>query len=289
MSSYAGESPLKKVPKNSDSKFIVRLSSGDLLSGKIVDFVDSGTEGEGIKLKTEIGTATIYASQIVEIEEIRDYNRQSHRVFLMPTAEPIRNNHFIGAFQLLFLYAGAGIGDVISITAGRTIVPIIPGSDQISLINFKATVYKENNDATIEGIKVAIGGNYAWLGSANPMLNLYTVGTFTGEKTAVSAMIFAKTNGADIMTLRAGSIGETFMTYTNGTFGAAVGIDTKLTSRNDLRAIVEIWNNDLNKPQNTAFALGIRLANSSVSADFGLALFTQPFIIPFTSFSWTPF
>jgi hypothetical protein len=50
-----------------------------------------------------------------------------------------------------------------------------------------------------------------------------------------------------------------------------------------------LWNSDITKPSNSGILLGFRIGNSNVSADFGLAIFTTPYFIPFTSFVWTPF
>jgi hypothetical protein len=35
--------------------------------------------------------------------------------------------------------------------------------------------------------------------------------------------------------------------------------------------------------------LGLRVSNTAVSADFGMAFFTAPAIAPYFGFSWTPF
>ena len=97
-------------------------------------------EGEGIKFSTEIGTATIYEDQILEIKKVKNYYRQDHRIYLLPTANPIGNNHFIGNFELLMFYAGAGISDIVSITAGRTFMPSIRSDQQLSVANAKVTL-----------------------------------------------------------------------------------------------------------------------------------------------------
>jgi hypothetical protein len=77
--------------------------------------------------------------------------------------------------------------------------------------------------------------------------------------------------------------------YEDGSFGLALGVDTHLSAWKDVRIIGELWNSNISKPTDTGVLLGVRLGNTKFSADFGLALFTSPFLLPFTSFSWTPF
>ena len=79
------------------------------------------------------------------------------------------------------------------------------------------------------------------------------------------------------------------MKYENGNVGIALGLDTRIGSSRTLHFIGELWNSNITKPTNTAVLLGLRLAGQSVSADFGLAFFTQPFAAPFMSFVFTPF
>ena len=91
---------LDGVDRRGDTRYAVRFAEknqqgGELLIGTVVDIVSDEKEGKGIKLKTAIGTATIYESQIVEITALDDLYRHAHRVFLLPTAEPIKGNHFI--------------------------------------------------------------------------------------------------------------------------------------------------------------------------------------------------
>ncbi|MBK9246539.1 MAG: hypothetical protein IPM69_00115 [Ignavibacteria bacterium] len=116
----------------------MRLKTGDILTGYIVELVTDETEGAGIKIKTAIGIATIYAKQIADLRLQEEANRHSHRLYIMPTAEPIGSNHFIGNYEGVFLYAGAG-WKFLSVTAGRTFVPTVPSSEQFSVMTAKAT------------------------------------------------------------------------------------------------------------------------------------------------------
>lgn len=271
-------------------KYYLRLVNGDILSGVLVDVFDDEEQGEAIKIKTAVGTATVYASQIAELTLMEKVYPHSHRVFIMPTADPISSNHFVGLYELFLLYGGAGIADIVSITAGRTIIPTIPSSDQVSLVNVKATLYREDN-ATMPGhISFALGANLAWLNAPNQLLNLYGVGTFTGARARITGVLFYKARGEDVVLAQAGTIGSTFINYEKGSVGIGVGLDTKLTDgRYDVHVIGELWNHNIARPTNTAVLLGIRLWNTTFSADFGLTFFTAPAVVPVANFVWTPF
>lgn len=284
------ESVFDDVQLGDDVEYVVRLQNGDVLSGSVVRFVSDAQEGEGIKLKTSIGTATIYANQIIDMYERRERYRHGHRIFVMPTAAPIGNDHFIGDFELLVLYGGVGIGDIVSITAGRSVIPTVQASDQFSVVNAKATLLQSASDNDLYGgISVAVGGNLAYLNADNPMSHIYGVATFTKKRTSFSAMIFTKTGGDNLSIVELGDIGDFSVPYANGSLGIGLGIDTKFTHRHDLHFIAEFWSVDIDKLTNVALLLGVRLGNESVSADFGFAVFTEPIAAPFASFSWTPF
>lgn len=281
-------SVLSRIIPSETLQYVLRLTNGDKLTGTILEKSQNEKELFSIKFRTSIGTATIDETQIVEITPLAYLYRHNHRVFLMPTAEPIGSNHFIGNFELLLLYGGFGVSDWLSITAGRTMIPSIPSGDQASTINAKATVYSEQADNST-AISLALGTNVAYLNYDHRLLNIYTVGTFTGSRSRITAMLFYKAGGEDFMTIRAGTYGLADMKYSAGAFGVGVGLDTKFTSWHGVHFIGELWNNDVGRPTNSALLLGFRLCNSTISADFGIAVFTQPAFAPFTSFSWTPF
>lgn len=287
---YAAPVSLEGIRPNTEIRYYARLTNGDVLTGAIVDVFDDEQEGPAIKMKTAIGTATIYASQIEELSPVEQVYPHSHRVFIMPTAEPIGDNHFVGLYELLFLYGGAGIADIVSVTAGRSIAPSVPASEQLSVINVKATVYREEQHDMPGSVSFALGANFAWLNDRNRLINLYGVGTFTGARARITGTLFYKAAGNDVVTARAGTIGSTDITYIRGAFGVGVGLDTRLTnSRNDVHVLAELWNHDVSRPSNTAILLGLRLWNTTFSADFGIAFFTAPAIAPMVSFVWTPF
>ena len=278
-----------KGEKIVDNKpYYLRLTNGNILTGEIVEIFIDEKDGEAVKIKTVIGTATVYAKQIAAFRLVEESYRQTHRVFLMPTAEPIGNNHFIGAFEGVFLYAGVG-WEWLSVTAGRTFVPTISGSEQFSLMTAKATVYHADNENMPGGMSIAVGGSLAFLNAKNQIQNIFANATFTLTRTRLTGLLFYKAGNESFFTATAGTIGAANVKYNNGAFGIGLGLDTKLSEWNDLHFIAEGWNNDIELPFNSAALLGIRIANTALSADFGVIAFTAPAVVPFISFSWTPF
>jgi hypothetical protein len=288
LSAHADEGILKDFKPEKDVKYIIELNNGDIFSGTYSEMVNSPDDGQGIKLKTELGTATIYESQIKYIKTERDFYRHNHRVFLMPTAEPIGNNHFAGNFELLMLYGGFGIGDIVSVTAGRTLVPSIRSDQQLSVIDTKISIMDMPLSAPAYKISFAVGANLAWINSANRLVHIYGVGTVALQRSSISAALFYKGASQDIYRINLGS-NYVDMIYPDGAFGLAIGLDTRFSDYHNLHFIGELWNSYMAKPTNTAVLLGLRLCSTRFSADFGLSFFTQPFVAPFFSFVWTPF
>ncbi len=270
-----------------DEVYYVRLINGEEYSGIIRDIIEDDKNGTTLKIKLMIGTAEIACSQIAELRPFEKLYRHNHRIFLLPTADPIGDNYFLGNFELLMLYAGAGY-DRFSITAGRTIIPGISAAEQGTLLNVKATIYSEKNIAMPGGFTLAVGSNLAWLNNANQMLHFYGNGTFTMTRTRLTLAMFYKHGAEDFFTISGGRFGNFNVQYPNGALGIALGFDTKFTAMNDVHFICELWNSDLAKPMNAGALLGLRIANTHVSADFGLSVWTAPAIAPFVSFVWTP-
>ncbi len=273
-----------------DRLWYVRLVNGDILTGPVLA-VERDDQGYAIRIGVVIGRAKVYVKEIAWIEALERSYRQRHRVFIMPTAEPIRNDHFVGLWELGFLYAGAGIADIVSITAGRTFVPGLAAADQVSHINVKATLYDAPNGIVETGRQYyAAGVTGSWLGSSNFMGHVYGVATFTGARSQVSTMFFAKVSGEDFYTVNGGTLFNPFnVNYPTGSVGIGLSMDARLPDFYDLHVIGELWNNDLTRPANTMVFLGVRTTNEHVSMDFGLAVFSAPAVVPMVSFSWTPF
>jgi hypothetical protein len=286
--SFSAAGILKDFKPEKKTEYILRLNNGDVVSGFFLEFTSSADYGDAIKLRTALGNAIIYESQILEITRSEDIYRHSHRVFLLPTAEPIRNNYFIGDFEMLFLYAGFGISDYFSMTLGRTIVTGVPASEQISNLNVKFTVFSMDFDSIARNMFISVGGNLGYVNSANILEHIYVAATINLPKTSLTAVLFEKLGTNDLYTLNFNQYIQG-MYYPNGSLGLGLGLDSRFSDRHDLHFIAELWNSDLTRPSNTAIMLGFRLANTAFSADFGMAFFTQPFVAPFASFVWTPF
>jgi hypothetical protein len=269
----------------------VRLLNGDILTGKILELIEkrAGTPEEGIRLETSLGTLTIFVSEIAEITPRRNLYRHNHRAYIMPTAEPIGANHFVGLWELIFLYGGVGITDYVSITAGRTLVPFILPEEQFTLVNVKITPYSTDIDDNGNRIFTCIGGNFALANAANQFWHVYLGGTFKSTRTSITGLVFAKANQPNSYRIRAGNFFDFTTRYEQATIGLGAALDSRISDRHDLHFIGELWNANVLQPSSTAVLLGLRLANTTLSMDFGVAIFTQPFFFPFVSVAWTPF
>lgn len=272
---------------NSYKLYRVRLENGDQLTG-FITLKSNDDNGEYIELETLIGTPKIYLSEIKEIQVEDNFDRQSSRVHLMPTADPIKSNHFIGSFEALMVIAGFGISDIGSITVGRSIIPFIRAEEQITLINGKATVYGMDWASGNGGMKIGIGGNMLWLNDANNISHLFTNATFFNQRSSITIMVFSKIGAKDIYDLRINNEVESFI-FEDGATGVGLGFTSRFSERSNMYFIGELWNQNVQKPLNSGVLLGFRLSNTEVSADFGLTFFTTPIAFPFFSFSWTPF
>ncbi|MFM8569805.1 MAG: hypothetical protein ACKOB6_09410 [Candidatus Kapaibacterium sp.] len=274
-----------------NTRYMVRLDDGEQLIGTVVDVIEGDSSTAAIKLKTAIGTATIYLAQIREIRAMDDDYRHAHRIFLMPTAEPIGGDHFAGSVELLGLWAGAGIGEVASVFVARTVIPGIASREQVSVCNLKATVYEERYETMTGKMNFAVGMNLAWLNAANRITNVYAAGTFTRVRSRITGIVFGNMSGSqsDLFTATAGTLGSVLVRYPSGSIGFGIGVDTRFPGRQDLHVIAELWNSNIGSANNSLFLLGLRMANSSVSMDFGFAVVPGFTLVPVTSFAWTPF
>jgi len=279
---------VKNVVIDGETAYMIRFTSGEMVVGVVVELVGSGKQ-ESLIIKTRLGKALIAVADIAEMTLLGNLYRHNHRVYLMPTAEPIRGNHFVGAWQLLFLYGGFGVGNI-SLTGGLTLVPGLSGEEQGKLLNVKATVFSTEVDESGNRGTLALGGNLTFANSSNLIWNGYAAATFSGQRTSITALAFTKIGAPDTYTVRAGNFGQAFgLRYEAGAFGLGIGLDSRFTERQDLHVIAELWTPRLAQLSNTGLLAGLRLANTSVSMDFGLAVFPQPLVLPFVSFAWTPF
>jgi len=267
--------------------YLVKLTNGDILTGVITD-VFSDDEGMGIKISTEIGNAVVYDEQIFDIiKKIREY-KHANRIYIMPTAEPISNNHYLGAFELVFFQLGFGITDYFSFTTSRTLIPMIPAKQQITNFDAKVSFLKLGFDKNARSLGFALGGNLAFINHNNQLWHVYLNTTIDFGRTLITANVFYKAGARNYYDIHFDQY-DYQLYYPDGSFGLGLGFDSKLPKRNDLHVIGEIWNIDITRPTHTMMLLGLRICNTTFAADFGLMFFTQPFFAPFASFVWTPF
>jgi hypothetical protein len=279
---------LEKIVKLKFQEVIIRLDNGDVFSCELLDYSVENDSTIKIEVQTKIGKTTIFSNEILDIMHYQDYNRHSHRIFLLPTAEPIANNSFIGNWELLFFYLGVGFNDYISITAGRSFIPTVRYEDQISVINAKTTVFSQKWEDMPGNMSVAIGYNYTLINEKNKISNIYSALTFRTAKSVLTASVFTKLGNDDFYEVRLEN-NLTSFAYENGSFGIALGVDTRFSTTKDIHFIGEFWNSNITKPSNSGVLAGFRIGNTKLSADFGIAIFSSPVFLPFTSFSWTPF
>ncbi len=266
---------------------LVRLTTGDVLRGELLarttrDSVDA------VKVRTAIGTATIDLDQIAEICLLQRRYRHTWRTLLMPTAEPIGSNHCLMSMELLTLGTGIGIGEVGSIMLLRSIVPGIPSSHQLSVINAKATLLQADYQQLDGHLSLCVGGNLAWINAPNRLQHLWVAGTFTRVRSRLTVMAFYNLSDRDVYQVTAGTYGSVAMRYAPNAVGFGLGLDVQLPARDDVHILAELWNSDLARPYQTMLVLGIRLANTALALDAGVAISSMPVVIPLVAASWTP-
>ena len=261
-----------------DLKFLVVMKGGDSFRGNVVGHTDST-----ITVQTEFNRVTLPKSAIEEFVPLSGrYLRRPHH-FLMPTASPNGPGGFISNYELGFLYGGFGIGTGATITAGATIVPGISLASQLYHAGAKVTVEQT------EDVELAVGATYTFITTREPFAHLYAVSTTPIGTGRWSFMLFYKISGDDRAPVRIDGPGNDttrFTLFYEGALGVALGLDTPAFGRDDMGFFVEIWNNDLTNPQNTASVLGVRVFNEELSADFGLSLISGPYVLPAMSFTW---
>ncbi|MCX7879358.1 MAG: hypothetical protein N2517_01725 [Ignavibacteria bacterium] len=268
--------------------YTIRLNNGDVVEGELLGTLKDSIEGVGIRVELDFGIAKFFENQIAEIETCSKFYRHSHKYFLLPTAIGIGKNHFLGLKELFLLYGGFGIWDYFSIIAGHSMLPFISGYQQISLLNIKASIPKFEFEDVLRELHIAFGSNLGFANHNNRFIHFYGVATVLFYKTSLSTCLFYKFGSGDYYLIRYG-VNEIDVSYPDGAFGLSAGFDTRLPGFKDLRIIGEIWNINITRPTHSGIFFGIRLTNSKIATDFGLSWFTQPFLIPFVNFVWTPF
>jgi hypothetical protein len=283
------DADLQDMEIDTEVEYYVRLTNGDVVTGFLSD-VSADKQGARIQMKMAVATITIYAKDIAWIGTREQAYRSRNRGFVIPTAEPIGNDFYIGVISGAIPTVGFGLFDVGSIVFARSFIPGLSMREQFSLINLKATVYQAEN-GLIEGGRqfYAIGINGSWINDVNFIGHLYGVGTFTGTRSRVSTVLFSKSFGRDDYTVNLGSLGSSFrFPYASGTFGVGLMIDVRFPEFNDLHAMAELWGVDIARPAQSVFVLGLRKVNTSTTMDFGLGLFPGGIVAPVINFVYTP-
>ncbi len=283
---------LDELPIHSPMNYYVRLQNGDILTGKIFDYIVDKENGPGIRLQTEIGKATIYENQISEIVPMNKINKHSHRSLLLPTAKPIGPNHYAGLYELIFPAVGIGITDYVSVIGARSIIPGIFPNEQISLINAKVTFLNENLETLKDNtISMAFGVNSLWVNTNNNISHLYFVTTYETYKVRMSGLVFLKLGSPDVypFTFSPYLAGNIFLSRNSP--GAGLTMDILFNDTHNLFAFGEVWMTTFrpNSSNTVNIIAGVRMADTRVSADLGFLFTTAPALIPIAVFTWTPF
>lgn len=304
-----------KYYKNNNNllEYSIILNNGDIISGNITECVTNTNSdinqntnihknNQNIDIKNEYPyivikafdnevNVVLYEDEIADIiEKIHDLH-QNHSLYIMPTANPIKNNCFIGNYEIALFYGGFGLTDWISITAGHSIIPSTNANEQISVVNAKFSfpnIVKEDSS----NIAIAVGTNIGWINLSNKMFHLFAIGTYNSSSlnnSNFSFGVFYKLGYQDYpSTVRLA--GRTFtFNYPDGSIGLCAGFEKRFAARKELSLLLEIWNSDITRPTNTGILTGLRLSHRNFYTDFGFAVFTQPFVAPFFSFVWMPF
>ncbi|MBC8144894.1 MAG: hypothetical protein H7X80_04855 [bacterium] len=259
-------------------RYIVLMKSGDSFRGNLVSHTDST-----VTIRTEFGRVVIAKNLVDEFIAVDGPYLKRPNHFLMPTGSPNGPGGFISNYELGFYYGGFGLGNGATITAGATLIPGIALKHQLYHAGAKITV--ERN----EDFDLALGASYTFITTDHPYGHAYVVGTFPAGTARYSVMILYRVSGEDFAQIALAPFGGDSLKFSvnyGPSVGAAFGFDGPAFGRDDMLWFGEIWNNDMSKPQNTVSLVGIRLMNENLSADFGIALFTAPFVAPVFSFTW---
>ena len=208
----------------------------------------------------------------------------SSHIFLMPTALPVGGGHgYVADYELFFPYAGVGINDMFSATGGMTLLPGAPIGSQVYTAMLKATL------ANSDGIAFALAGNFLDISTANSYFHLYSVLTASWDSTWISGALYYRVTGpGGIAVVNAGSIFGSFRYNYSALLGGALGFESPISGRADMRLLGEIWDDDVSNANNIVCMFGVRVRNEYLSADFGFAYVHAPIPVPVMDFvfSW---
>lgn len=281
--------PLENFEPDPELVYYVRMSNGDVLSGLSTQVKEDG-KGNYIELTTINGRIKIYEENIAWIGLYIDSYRADSRGLLIPNAEPIGNDSYIGVTEAVMPTVGIGYTPYLNVVAGRTIIPGIGAENQFSIVNIKSTLYEAEN-GLVEGGKqfYAVGFNASWLNDVNFIGHLYGVATFTGKRTRVSTLVHWKAAGKEVYTVSSGTLANSFQfPYINGTLGVGLMMDVRFPELHDVHILAELWGADLTRPSQSGLFLGLRQTNNQLTYDFGFGLLPRGVLVPIVNFAWTP-
>jgi hypothetical protein len=224
-------------------------------------------------------TATVRAAP-------EDSVRDGYRHFIMPTAKPVEGG-YLGFWELAFLQAGYGFGDVLSVSGAFTVMPTVAFRSQFGYLQGKLTFYDD------QGLSLAGGLNFLRLTSDNTFFHLFGALTYElPSQTRVTGLVFYKIASSTplgsnnpLITVNVVPYGSFTFLYTGG-LGAGLGMDTPLPDNPNVRFVGEIWNIDLTTPNKLGVIGAVRVESDRFSSDFGLMYFTLPLIAPVANFVW---
>ncbi|SRR5579883_839059 len=215
-----------------------------------------------------------------------DSVRDGYRHFIMPTGKPIEGGYF-GFWELAFMQAGYGFGDVLSLSGGFTVMPTVAFRSQFGFLQSKITLYDD------QGLSLAGGLNFLRLTSDNTLWHLFGSLTYeTPTQSRFTGLIFYKIasstpNGGDdpLITVNVVPYGQFTFLYTGG-LGAGVGFDTPLLGNDNVRFVAEAWDHDVAGGVKLGVIGAFRVESSNFSSDFGFMYFTLPMLAPVANFVW---
>lgn len=286
-----------------ECEYSIYLQNGDIISGKIIEILheldnnNNNIVPTAIKLASLVGNIKIYEDEIQKIYLTKTMHGGNHRAFIMPTANPINNNFFLGSYELFALYSGVGISNLVSITAGTTLLPRVFSNNSTTNSNayYNENIFLVNTKLSLPNLEFpdstsmafALGANLTFLGKHN-LTHIYGLATYnTQDASQFTVGLFYKAANQEFP-MEFTALGNDFLIdYPDGTFGIAANTEVKFSNRKDLVFIGEFWNNNLSKPTNSLIILGLRLKARNFSSDFGILVSTQPFVAPLVNFIWT--
>ncbi|MBS1902850.1 MAG: hypothetical protein JSS75_04025 [Bacteroidetes bacterium] len=203
----------------------------------------------------------------------------AYRHFIMPSAKPI-DNPYVGFWELAFLQGGFGIGNVLSVTGGATILPTVSFKSQFAYLQAKATLAEE------DGVSFAVGANLLRLTSEHLYLHAFAAATIEMQnEIRYTGLFFYKVSGDDYPVVSVYPYGQFSFSY-GSSLGAGIGFDTPIKGVPNSRLVVEAWNHDLSTPNKLALLFAVRVESQRFSSDFGFMYFTLPLLTPVANFVW---